>query len=79
MTDLESLFFINNYEGNLVKLLIRERKKLADLQKRLWSEKNLKMSILKHEYDSELHRLKLIRVMISQLIKTLREDDNSYV
>ena len=76
MIEIDQLIFINSFEGNLVKILIRERKKLAGLQKRLWGEKNLKMSILKSEYDAQLHRLKLIRIQLSQLIRTLEESDN---
>ena len=75
MPEIKELYFINNFEGRLVQILIRERKKLSVIQRRLWSAKNLDMSILKWQYDEELHRLKLIRILISQLLKTLREDD----
>ena len=75
MIEIEQLYFINKFEGDLVNVLIRERAKIRSLMSKLWVEKNLRMSMLKFDYDAQLHRLKLIKIMLSQLIKTLTEDE----
>ena len=74
MTMIELQFYINDYEGRLAQILIRERKKLAALARQLYGDFYLRGNMLHAEYQDNLHRLKLIKREISDLIRILRED-----
>ena len=75
MRQIEYLFFIASFEGALRQKLIQERKKIYKLQRKLGAELYLQASITRHNYLVNMHRLKLSKVMLSQMIKTLEETE----
>jgi len=75
MSLINQLFYLEENEGRVAKLLIRERKNLGVLQKRLWGDFYLRGMMEYNQYKTRLSRLKLLRIQYSQLIKILREDE----
>ena len=75
MSEIKYLFFINSFEGKLRTRLISERKKIYKLQRQLSAELYLRASINRYTYLDNMRRLKLSKIMLSQMIKTLEESD----
>ena len=75
MTEIKYIFFINQFEGLLRQKLEFERQKLYKVQRRLSGALYLKATITRDEYLENMHRLKLIKILLSQLIRTLGESD----